>query len=63
MYKLGLSAQELDDFCIVFDRDRKRRQRELSNIENKEGKYHVRFMLRDKFFYALHHEKAIYGLI
>ena len=35
MYKLLSSSRGSDDLSIVFDRDRNRRQRELSNNKNK----------------------------
>ena len=47
---------------IGFDRDRNRRQRELTNNKNQKGKYHVRIMLKDVFGFAEHQEKATYGL-
>ena len=47
---------------IGFDRDRDKRQRELSNNKIINGKNHVRFMLRDFFGLAEHLEKATYGL-
>ena len=47
---------------IGFDRDRGRRQRELSNNEIIKGKYHVRIVLKDVFGFSEHQEKATYGL-
>ena len=47
---------------IGFDRDRKRRLRELNNNKNMKGEYHVKIMLKDVFGFAEHHEKATYGL-
>ena len=62
MYKLITSARNTDDLAIGFDRDRNRRQRELTNNKNVKAKYHVTFMLKDNFGYALHQEKGTYGL-
>ena len=62
MYKLLTSSKDSDDMSIGFDRDRDRRQRELSNNKNIKGKYHVRKMLRDIFGFAEHQQKATYGL-
>ena len=61
MYKLITSAKD-NDFSIGFDRDRGRRQRELSNNEIIKGKYHVRIMLKDVFGFSELQEKATYGL-
>ena len=56
------SAETIDDLFIGFDRDRGRRQRELTNNTNTKGKYHVRNMLKDISSFAEHQEKATYGL-
>ena len=42
MYKLLTSSKGSDDLSLGFDRDRNRRQRELTNIKTQKGKYHVR---------------------
>ena len=47
MYKLLTSSRRSDDLSIGFDRDRGRRQRELTNDKVVEGKNHVRIMLKD----------------
>ena len=47
---------------ICFDRDRNRRQRELTNNKSQKGKYHVRIYLKDVFGFAKYQEKATYGL-
>ena len=47
---------------ICFDRDRNRRQRELTNNKSRKGNYHVRIYLKDVFRYAEYQEKAMYGL-
>ena len=62
MYKLITSSKDSDDLSIGFDRDRDKRQRELSNNEFIKGKYHVRIMLRDIFGLAEHVKKATYDL-
>ena len=46
---------------VGFDRDRNRRQRELSNKKTQKGKYHVRIHLKDVFGFAEYQEKATYG--
>ena len=62
MYKLLTSSRGSDDLSISFDRDRGRRQRELTNNKNIKGKYHVRIYLKDVFGFAGYQEKATYGL-
>ena len=62
MYKLLTSSKGSDDLSIGFDRDRNRRQRELTNNKTQKGKYHVRIYSKDVFGFAEYHEKATYGL-
>ena len=62
MYKLLTSSRGSDDLSICFDRDRNRRQRELTNNKSQKGKYHVRIYLKDVFGFAEYPEKATYGL-
>ena len=62
IYKLVNSAKDADDLSIGFDRSPDRRKQELSNNKNAKCKYHLRFMLKDIFGFAEHHEKATYGL-
>ena len=62
MYKLLTSSRGSDDLSIGFDRDRGRRQRELTNNKNIKGKYHVRIYLKDIFGFAEYQEKGTYGL-
>ena len=62
MYKLLTSSKGSDDLSICFDRDRGRRQRELTNNKTQKGKYHVRIYLKDVFGFAEYQEKATYGL-
>ena len=62
MYKLLSSSKGSDDLSIGFDRDRGRRQRELTNNKTQKGKFHVRIYLKDVFGFAEYQEKGTYGL-
>ena len=62
MYKLLTSSKGSDDLSIGFDRDRGRRQRELTNNKTQKGKFHVRIYLKDVFGFAEYQEKGTYGL-
>ena len=62
MYKLLTSSRGNDDLSIGFDRDRNRRQRELTNNKTQKGKFHVRIYLKVIFGFAEYQEKATYGL-
>ena len=62
MYKLLTSSRGSDDLSIGFERDRNRRQRELTINKSQKGKYHVRIYLIDVFGFAEYLEKATYGL-
>ena len=62
MCKLLTSSKGSDDLSIGFDRDRNRRQRELTNNKSQKGKYHVRIYLKDVFGFAEYEEKGTYGL-
>ena len=62
MYKIITSARGSDDLSIGFDQNRGRRQRELTNNKNTEGKYHLRIMIKVIFGFAEYQEKATYGL-
>ena len=64
MYKLLTSSKGSDDLSIGFDRDRNRRQRELTNNKTQKGNsnYHVRIYLKDVFGFAEYQEKGTYGL-
>ena len=62
MYKLLTSSRGSDDLSIGFDRDRNRRQRELTSIKSQKGKYHVRIYLKDVSGFAEYQEKGTYGL-
>ena len=62
MYKLLTSSKDSDDLSIGFDRNRNNRKRELNNVKNIKGKYHIRIYLKDIFGFAEHQEKGTYGL-
>ena len=62
MYKLLTSSKGSDNLSIGFDRDRGRRQRELTNNKTQNGKYHIRNYLKDVFAFAEYQEKGTYGL-
>ena len=62
MFKLLTSSKGSDDLSIGFDRDRNRRQRELTNNKTQKGKYHVRIYLKDIFGFAEYQNKGTYGL-
>ena len=62
MYKLLTSSKGSDDLSIGFDRDRNRRQREMTNNKTQKGKYHVRIYLKDAFGFAEYQNKGTYGL-
>ena len=47
---------------IGCDRDRRRRQRELTNNKKINGNYHVTIMLKVFFGFAQHQKKGNYGL-
>ena len=61
-YKLITSAKHSNDLSFAFDRDRVRRQRQLTENKNKKGNYHVTFMLKVVFGVAEYQEKCSYGL-
>ena len=62
MYKLLISSKESHDLSIGFDRDRNRRQRELTINKTQKGKYHVRIYLKDVFGFPEYQDKGTYGL-
>ena len=62
MYKLLTSSKDSDDLSFGFDRDRNKRQRELTNNKKLKGKYHLRIYLGDVFGFAEHQKTATYGL-
>ena len=62
LYKLISSSIDIDILSIGFDRDRNRRQRELTNNKKHIRKIHLRNMLKDVFGFAQHQQKATNGL-
>ena len=58
MFKLITRARDTDYLSFRFDRDRNRRQCELTNNKNVKGNINVRIMLKDVFDFAEHQEKA-----
>ena len=62
MYKLLTSSRGSDDLSIGFDRDRNRRQRELTNSKTQKGKFHIQIYLKDVFGFAEYQDKGTYGL-
>ena len=62
MYKLLTSSKASDDLSIGFDRDRNRRQRELTVNRTQKGKYHIRIYLKDIFGFADYQDKGTYDL-
>ena len=62
MYKLITRARDTDDLSIGFDRDRGRRQRELTNDKIIKGKPYLRIMMKDISGFAQQQEKGIFGL-
>ena len=62
MYELLTSSKGSDDLSIGFDRDRNRKQRELTINKTQKGKHHVRIYLKDVFGFAECQDKGTYGL-
>ena len=62
LYKLITSAKGLDDLSGGFDRDRNRRQQELTNNKIQKGNFHVGIMLKDIFGFSEHQERHSYRL-
>ena len=62
MYKLITSARDTDDLPFGFDRDRGRRQQEVTNNKNQKGKIHLIVKPKDIFGFAEHQEKATFTL-
>ena len=62
MYKLVTSSRDSDDFYIGFDRDCHRRRYELLRDKNIDGKYPLRFTLKDVFGFPEHQQKALFRL-
>ena len=59
-YKLMTSSAQDDNLSIGFDRDRDRKQRELTFNKNVKRKLHIRSLLEDVFVFAFaeHQKKA-----
>ena len=62
IYKLLTSSRGNDDLSFGVDRDRNRRQRELTNNKTQKGKFLVRIYLKDVFGFSEYHDKGTYGL-
>ena len=62
IYKLITSARGADDLRIGFDRDRDRKQRELTNNRNQKGKYHIKIYFEKNFGFVQHRAKTTFGL-
>ena len=62
MYKLITSSRGSTDLSIGFDRDRNRRQRELTNKKTQKGKYHVRIYLKEVSGFVEYKKKGTDGL-
>ena len=62
VYKLLTSSRDSDDLSFGFDRDRRGRQRELTDNKNVKGKYYVRIYLKDVFDFAEQQEEGNFGL-
>ena len=60
--KLISSARGSVDLSIGFDRDRGRRQSELTINKNIKGKYHVRIFVKNDFSFSQHQGKGTFGL-
>ena len=61
-YKLITNAKDSDDLSFGFDRDRSKRQQELTDNKNKKRKDHNRIKLKDIFGFAELQHKSTYGL-
>ena len=49
MFELTCSSRGSVGLSTDFDRDRRRRQQELTNIKEIKGEFHVKIMLKDVF--------------
>ena len=62
LYELLTSTEDNDALLSVgFDRDRNRRQRELTNNKNQKSNFHLRFF-SSIFSFAEHQLKCFFGL-
>ena len=62
MFKLVTSARNTDGLSIGFDRNRDRRQQDLTKNKTQKGKIHVKISLKDKFGFVENQQKATYDL-
>ena len=62
MYKFITWSRGSDYLSVGFDRDRGRRQRELTNNKSITGRYQTRICLKVIFDFAEYQLKATYGL-
>ena len=61
MYKLITSSKDSEDLSNGFEKDRKRRQRQLSVNKNLKGNFNHKNMLEDKLGFAEKQEKDTFG--
>ena len=62
MYKLITCAETSHEFSIGLQRDRVRAQRETIINKNVEGKFDIKFMLKDDFGFAELQKLVTYGV-
>ena len=62
MYKIITSARATDDLSIRFDRDRGRRQPELTNNKTQRVKFHLKTLLKDVFGFSECQEKSYFRI-
>ena len=62
MYKLITGCKDIDELSIRFDRNRDRRQRELTIHKIQKRRCHVRTLLLDLFGFAEYQQQASYSL-
>ena len=61
MHKLITSAKDTEDWSIGSDRDRGRRQQELSKNKTQKSKFHLKHTLKHLFGFADNQQKATLG--
>ena len=62
LYNLKSNSRDSDDLSIGFHRSFEDRERQLSNIKNTKGNYHVIFYPKDVFGFAGHQDNCTYAL-
>ena len=62
MYKLITSAKDTNALSICFDKNRGRRQRELTNNKTQKRNYHLRTYSKNVFGFSDYQLKGTYGL-